>query len=180
MAFRDKKRHQARIYLIDELKHHYDEVMEKYDRPEKYRLQAYTSEHRFFQDLERDRPPATAAKVLIYVANRHLTAEDPLKDLLRFLDRLNSMSTGFEVIVVTSQKMEEAERRLREAGVFSIIPDNENALLRIDNFIKASISRHTIRMKKQAARTALKVFTAYLLLTGLLWFAARMLYPEFF
>ncbi len=180
MALAKKTRNLARIYLIDELKHHYDEIMGKYDRPGKYRTRAYTSEHRFFQELEKDRPPVGAPKILIYVANRHLTAEDPLKDLLRFLDKLNTLAKGFEVIVVTSQKIGENERHLRDAGVLSLIPDNENALLRIDNFIKASISRHTIRMKKKAAKRALRVLGLYILLVILLLIIARNIYPRYF
>jgi hypothetical protein len=180
MPIRKKTKPLAYIYLIDELKHHYDEVMDKYRNPEKYYTAAYTSEHRFFGDLERAAPPASVPHILIYVANRHLTAEDPIKEVLRFLEHLNTLSPGFEVIVVTSQKIAETERRLKEAGVISLIPDNENAMLRIDNLVKGSISRHTIWIKKKAASRALRFLGLYLLLVLAIFLVARLLYPDYF
>lgn len=180
MSLRKKIKPAACIYLIDELKHHYDDVKEEYNNPEKYHTAAYTSEHRFFGDLEKSPPPVSVPRILIFVANRHLTDEDPIKDVLRFLERLNTLSPDFKVIVVTSQKIEETERRLKEAGVIALIPDNENAMLRIDNLVKGSISRHTIWVKKKAASRALRFLGLYVLLVLLIFLVARLLYPAYF
>jgi hypothetical protein len=180
MALSKKTKATAWIYLIDELKHHYDEVMDAYNKPEKYHTRAYTSEHRFFNDLEKAPPPPNMPRILIFVANRHLTSEDPVKEVLRFLERLNKLSPGFEVILVTSQKTGETERRLKEAGIIALIPDNENALLRMDNLIKGSISRHTILIKKRAASRALQIMVLYVLLVLIFFVAARFLFPQYF
>jgi len=180
MALSKKSKATAWIYLIDELKHHYDEVIETYHKPEKYHTAAYTSEHRFFSDLEKNPPPLSAPRILIFVANRHLTSEDPIKEVSRFLDRLNTLSPGFEVIVVSSQKTGETERRLKEAGIIALIPDNENTMLRTDNLIKGSISRHTILIKKKAAMRALRVLGFYILLVLVFLLTARFLLPEYF
>ncbi len=180
MALTRKTKATAYIYLIDELKHYYDEILAKYGKPEKYHTAAYTSEHRFFGDLEKDLPPLTVPRILIYVANRHLKAEDPIQDVLRFLDHLYEISPGFEVILITSQKIEKTDPRLREKGVVALIPDNENALLRIDNLIKGSISRHIIRVKRKAASRAVRFLGLYLLLLLIILIAARFLFPEYF
>lgn len=180
MVITKKLKATAYIYLIDELKHHYDDLMEEYNKPEKYHTKAYTSEHRFFNDLEKAPPPMHAPRILIYVANRHLTSEDPVKEVLRFLDRLNKLSPGFEVVLVTSQKTGEIERKLKEAGIIALIPDNENAMLRIDNLIKGSISRHTIMVKKKAAGKALRTLGLYLLVVFVFFLVARFLFPEYF
>ena len=180
MAISKKIKATAWIYLIDELKHHYDEVTEAYNKPEKYHTVAYTSEHRFFNDLEKFPPPLNVPRILIFVANRHLTSEDPVKEVLRFLERLNKLSPGFEVILITSQKTGETERRLKEAGIIALIPDNENAPLRIDNLIMGSISRHTIRAKKKKAVRALRILGLYLVLVLLFFLTARLIFPQYF
>ncbi len=180
MVITKKTKATAYIYLIDELKHYYEDILEEYSNPEKYLTKAYTSEHRFFADLEKELPPLTVPRILIYVANRHLTAEEPIKDVLRFLDRLYAISPGFEVIVITSQKIESTDHRLRERGVVALIPDNENAMLRIDNLIKGSISRHTIRIKHKAASRSIHFMGLYLLLVLIFAVVAWFLFPEYF
>ncbi len=180
MALPQKPKATAYIYLIDELKHFYEDVLEAYNKPEKYHTEAYTSEHRFFSDLEKKPPSLSVPRILIYVANRHLKAEEPIKDVLRFLERLCTISPGFEVIVITSQKIEGTDQRLREKGVVALIPDNENALLRVDNLIKGSISRHTIQIKRKAATRSISIMGIYLLLLLIFLVAARFLFPQYF
>ena len=180
MALPQKTKASAYIYIIDELKHIYEDILEAYHKPEKYHIQAYTSEQRFFNDLEQAPPPPSVPRILIYVAIRHLKAEDPLQDVLRFLEHLNTLSPGFEVIVLTSQNIEGTDKRLQEQGVVALIPDNENAMLRIDNLIKGILSRHTIQIKRKAATRSITVTGIYLLLLLVFLIVARFLFPKYF
>ncbi len=170
----------AYIYLIDELKHHSNELMQQYDNPEKYRFYYFNSEHRFYEEIRKNKPPENITRLLIFVVNRHLNTDDPVDEVANLLHKLNKVDKGIEVIIITSQKTPETERKLKEAGALALIMDNENALLRIDNLIKGTISKHTIWEKRKASIVAFKILLLFLFLSFLFFIAAYFIFPEYF
>ncbi len=170
----------AIIYLIDELKHHQAELMQQYGNPEKYRFLYFTSEHHFLEEIRKNTPPSNEPRILIFVVNRHLNTDSPVKEVTRLLQQLNNISGGIEPIIVTTQKTAETERKLKEAGALALIMDNENALLRIDNLVKGTISKHTIWKKRKASKLAFRVLIIYFFLSLLFLTAAYFLFPDYF
>ncbi|HHJ09562.1 MAG TPA: hypothetical protein ENK25_01560 [Bacteroidetes bacterium] len=170
----------ATIYLIDELKHHNEELMYQYGNSEKYRFLYFNSEHHFLEDIRKNPPPPNEPGILIFVVNRHLNIDSPVKEVTNLLHKLNTISHGIEVIITTTQKTPETERKLKEAGVLAVVIDNENALLRIDNLIKGTISKHTIWKKRKASKLAFRILVLYLFLSLLFLIAAYFLLPDYF
>ncbi len=175
-----KKKPVVYIYLIDELKHHSDDLMQQYHNPEKYMFQHFTSLQKFFAEFSKKPLTPNAPGILIFVANRHLNTENPVVEVIHLLDKLNDISKNTETIILTTQKTSETERKLREAGALAVIMDNENALLRIDNLVKGTISKHTIWRKRKASLRAFRILIAFLLFSLFFTLAAYFIFPEYF
>lgn len=175
-----KKKPVVYIYLIDELRHHSEDLMQQYYNPEKYIFLHFTSVQKFFTKFSKAPLTPNAPQILIFVANRHLNTENPVEEVVHLLNKLKDISKTIETIVITTQKTPETERKLREAGALAVIMDNENSLLRIDNMVKGTISKHTIWEKRKASLRALHILIAFLLLSFLLMLAAYFIFPEYF
>ncbi len=170
----------ATIYLIDELKHHAEELMHQYSNPEKYRFLYFNTAHHFLEEISRNPPPSNEPRILIFVVNRHLNTDNPVEEVTHLLEKMNKIIRGIEVIIITTQKTPETERKLKEAGALALIMDNENALLRIDNLIKGTISKHTIWKKRKASFLAFRILLLYIFLSLMFLVAAYFLFPDYF
>ncbi|MCD6200556.1 MAG: hypothetical protein J7K46_01970 [Bacteroidales bacterium] len=170
----------AIIYLIDELKHQHEELRQQYGNPEKYRFLYFNSEQHFLEEVRKNPPPFNVPRILIFVVNRHLNTDSPVKEVTSLLQRLNQVSRGIEPIIITTQKTPETERKLKEAGALAVITDNENAMLRIDNLVKGSISKHTIWKKRKASKLTFRVLILYLFISLVFLTIAYFLFPDYF
>lgn len=168
------------IYLIDELKHLSEDLANQFSNKEKYQFSVLSTERQFFEKFKKETPPSSGIKILIFVVNRHLNIDNPVEEVLLFLNKLKQVSQGVEVIIVSSQKTHEIEEKVLEAGASALIMDNENALLRIDNHVKGTISKHTIWKKRKASLLALRIFIAYIFLSLLFALISYFVFPEYF
>ncbi len=167
------------IHLVDEHRIYLSEITEGFQNPLKYNVESYSDIDTLFENLK---TAATGKKNLhlVFMSVDFEKSEEEVKKTLDSISRIQNLRRNSEVFVLSSQKDENLENKVCNFGARALIQKNENAVLRITNFVKGIISEKNLENKRKATIFSVKVLFYFLLAVAAITLILFLVFPDRF
>ena len=175
----EKAKKLTHIYLIDEQRTYLPEIKERFQNPYKYEVISYTSLSKFFENME-SLQSAGKDLNLVFLSIDFEKDDEHVKKYFESIPRIQNMGRNTEVFILSFKKDDALENKVLTYGARALIQKNENAILRITNYIKGIISEKTLDYKRRASLLSVKVLVMFILAVALLTVILYLIFPERF
>lgn len=175
----DTSRGLTYIHLVDEHRIYLSEISERFENLLKYHVESYSDIATLLENLEK----STTGKKnlhLIFMSVDFEKGEEETEKMLDAIARINNLRKNSEVFVLSSQKDENIENKVLNAGARALIQKNENAVLRITNFIKGIISEKNLEKKRTATIFSIKILVYFILAVVAITLVLFLVFPDRF
>ena len=152
----EKTKHLTHIYLIDEHRIYLSEITERFQNPLKYVVESYTDIAKLVENIELSLFPKKNLH-LIFMSIDFEKPEDEIKKMLDYVSHIKDRCNNCEIFVLSTKLDDELENKVRNLGAMAMIQKNENAILRITNFIKGIISERNLEKERKKSIFSIKV-----------------------
>lgn len=164
------------LFCLDEHRNFYEEIRKRFADETKYKivLSGSHSEFRttFFEEMAH-RGCKVAILTIYEGREQGLLAENLIREIKKA-----EPATGL-VLVYPAEKSEEIKNTLK-LNIDAYIPKNDNAILRLHNAIKKAGSEYNLHICRRRRNISLYVLIGFIVLSGLLLFAAYFRFPVYF
>lgn len=167
------------IHLVDEHRIYLAEISERFQNPLKYNLESYSDIATLLDNLE----TSTTGKKnlhLVFMSVDFEKSEEEVNKMMNAIIRIKELRKNCEVFVLSSQKDENLENRVQNIGTRALIQKNENAVLRITNYIKGIISEKNLERKRKATIFSIKILFYFILAVAAITLILFLIYPDRF
>lgn len=175
----EKTKNLTHIYLIDEHRIYLSEITERFQNPLKYIVESYSDTSKFFENLESSSSPRKTLH-MVFMSVDLEKDDDKTKKILDSISRIKSLRSNCEVFILSSQKDEHLENKVRNFGARALIQKNENAVLRITNYIKGIISEKNLEKERRASIFSIKALFYFILAVAALTLILFFVFPDRF
>jgi DNA-binding NarL/FixJ family response regulator len=167
------------IHLIDEHRIYLSEITERFQNPLKYSVESYSDISTLFENLETS---STGKKNLhlVFVSVDFERSEEEIKKALDSITRIKNLRKNCEIFVLSSQKDDSLENRVNNYGARALIQKNENAVLRITNFIKGIISEKNLEKTHKATIFSVMILFYFILAVAAITLILFLIFPDRF
>ncbi len=175
-----KLKNLTQVYLIDDQKTYFNEIIEEFENPLKYKVNTFTSELSFIKHLESNPVLKTNLQIvfLSFNADHNQTSDKP--EVIEAFQKIKKIIPFSEVFILSFKVSEELENKLISSGASGLIQKNENAVLRITNKIKGMISEKYLVQKRKVSRISIKLLIGFVLLIVIITAIVYFIYPDYF
>lgn len=175
----EKAKNLTHIYLIDEHRIYLSEITERFQNPLKYMVETYTDLSNFIENLESSTLPKKSLR-FVFMSMDLEKDNDETRKVLDSITKIKSICSNCEVFVLSMQKEEELENKVRNYGARAIIQKNENAVLRMTNYIKGIIGEKNLEKERNASIFSIKVLFYFILAIAALTLILFLIFPDKF
>ena len=167
------------IYLVDEHRIYLSEITERFQNPLKYNVESYSDIGTLLENLETS---AAGKKNLhmVFMSVDFEKSEEEVKNILDSIPRIKTLRRNCEVFVLSAQKDNSLENKVNNFGARALIQKNENAVLRITNFIKGIISEKNLESKRKASIFSIKVLFYFIVAVAVITLILFLVFPDRF
>ncbi len=167
------------IHLVDEHRIYLSEITERFQNPLKYNIESYSDISTLLENLE----TAAAGKKnlhLVFMSVDFEKSEEEIKKMLETISKIKELRRNCEVFVLSSQKDDTLENKVNNFGARALIQKNENAVLRMTNFIKGIISEKNLENKRKASIFSVKVLVYFIIAVAVITLILFLVFPDRF
>jgi len=175
----EKTKNLTHIYLVDEHRIYLSEITERFQNPLKYIIETYSDLSKFIENLESSTLPKKTLRFVFMSVNLEKD-DDETKKVLDCITKIKSICSYCEVFVLSSQKEEQLENKVRNYGARALIQKNENAVLRMTNYIKGIIGEKNLEKERNASIFSIKVLFYFILAVAALTLILFLIFPDKF
>lgn len=161
------------IYYVDDLRTYQSELAKQYAAPEKYKLEIFSGPTEFIDKLRKER----TSDRIIRIAILAITSLEEEGSLLEKLEQMAKRFPDMVFLLLSKKDKEGSVLGQLPVHVRSVIPINDNAVLRINNNLKGIISEINLEQKRRSARRAIWVLAIFILLIFTGWLVLKWKFP---
>jgi len=175
----ENTKHITHIYLIDDHRIYLSEITERFQNPLKYSVESFTDVSKFVEKLDSGAIPKKNLHLIFYTIDFE-KSEEEIKKMLDYVVQIKELCNNCEVLILSSKVNEDIENRVRNLGAMAMIQKNENAILRITNYIKGIISERNLEKERKASIFSLKILLFFVIAVALLTLILFIIFPDRF
>ncbi len=166
------------IYIVDQLMLATDDIRNKFRNELKYNVRQFPTQDILIKELATDRPPRFRTRIAVFVEDHSNSTREAA--INRFVDRIKSIDSEMNIIVLAEKKEKGFERKLSLPSSFTLVHKNPNAILRITNHIMGIISKENLERKYTNARRSVQILFLFILAAAIFTALAYLILPEYF
>jgi len=167
------------IFLVDEFHILTDEIRDRFKNKTKYNLQIFSDIQKELQELTKKTVHGRKTRITVYVLNQAPKIELDLR-IRETMKQIQSIDPAMNVLFVVKNNSSELIPKALEGADFAVIPNNENVILRITNYILGIISKENLEFKYRKAKRMAWILGLFLLGISLITLVFYFLYPIYF
>jgi hypothetical protein len=175
----EKAKNLTHIYLIDEHRIYLSEISERFQNPLKYVVESYNDMPKFFENLESSSTPKNDLH-MVFMSVDLSKDDNETKKIQDSISRIKNFRRNCEVFILSPQKDEHLENKVRNFGARALIQKNENAVLRMTNYIKGIISEKNLEKQHRASIFSIKILFYFILAVAVLTLILFLVFPDRF
>jgi DNA-binding NarL/FixJ family response regulator len=175
----EKTKHLTNIYLIDEHRIYLSEITERFQNPLKYVVESFTDISKFVENISSETFPKKNLH-LIFMSIDFEKSEEEVKKMLDYIAEIKRSWKNCEVLILSPKVDTDLENKVRNMGALAMIQKNENAILRITNYIKGIISERNLEKERKASLFSIKVMIYFLAAVVILTLLLFLVFPDRF
>ena len=168
------------IYVVDEFHTLTDELRDRFKNSLKYRLQIFTDTEKEFRELTNRPVTGNRTRISVNVLNRSLSKNEIDQKINNFVNRMESLDPKINILFVVEKPARETMPKVLEGTRYTVIPKNENAVLRITNYIMGIISKENLETKFRKAKRMAWILGLFVLVLALTTLLMYFLFPAYF
>ena len=168
------------IYVVDEFHTLTDEIRDRFKNSLKYHLQIFTDIEKEFQELTSRKVPGNRTRISVIVMNRFISKKELDQKIKDFVSRMEHTDPKMNILFVVEKKARETMPKVLEGTRYTVIPKNENVVLRITNYIMGIISKENLETKFRKAKRMAWIFGLFVLAISLITMLLYFLCPAYF
>ncbi|MDX2444032.1 MAG: hypothetical protein QNK30_09550 [Bacteroidales bacterium] len=157
----------SNIYFVDRHRSVYDGMLSRFRNTLKYSLKNFSSIDGLVNELTENASMLLRIQVAVLVVDNREVKEIVEKEILQFVTSVKKIDPNISLIVVAGKKTTEIEHKLNLPASYSLVQNNDNAILKITNLIMGMISRESLEQKYISARRSVILFVVFIIVSSL-------------
>jgi hypothetical protein len=168
------------IFIVDEHGSFKDTIaMEFHDRS-KYEIQTFSSYKEFLESLKGYKHKPAMNFIVILGIQLNGDNKERIQNTKEKLIEIQESFPQLEIIVIVPPDDQPYENELISIGAGTIVIRNDNAFLRITNYIRGFLSKKNLERERISTRRIYKLFFGIILLVSAIVFFLILFFPENF
>jgi hypothetical protein len=153
------------IYFVDRHRSVFDGILSRFRNTLKYSLKNFSSIDGLETELSENAFLASRTRVAVLVVDNREVKEAVQKEIFQFVTTVKKIVPTMSLIVVAGKKPKEIDYNLNPSASYTLVQNNDNAILKTTNIIMGIISKESLEQKYISARRSVLFFLVFIFIS---------------
>lgn len=161
------RKRKSYIYFVDRHRSLFEGMLARFRNTLKYSLKNFSNLDGLVNELNGTFPVVHKTRVSVLVIDHKDNIEVIENEISGFVTSVNKLDPTMNLIVVAGKKVTDTVINVNPPASYSLVQNNDNAILKVTNLIMGMISRESLEQKYINAKRSVIMFGVFVLVSVL-------------
>lgn len=162
------RKRKSYIYFVDRHRSIFEGMLARFRNTLKYSLKNFSALEGLINELNSTTQVINRTRVAILVIDHKENMEVIENEISGFVTTIKKIDSEMNLIVVAGKNAADTVINVNPPASYSLVQNNDNAILKVTNLIMGMISRESLEQKYISARRSVILFSLFVLVSTLL------------